>query len=44
MTLAKAQISDNYLDLVIFGTLHNLEIQDLKNSIQEIQRLGKKNI
>tara|TARA_B110000027_G_C16106143_1_gene295390 strand:+ start:942 stop:1601 length:660 start_codon:yes stop_codon:yes gene_type:complete len=35
--------SDNYFDLVIsLGTLHNLEIADLKSSIQEIQRLGKK--
>ena len=30
--------SDNHFDLVIsLGTLHNLEIADLKNSIQEIQ-------
>lgn len=39
----KLKFPDNYFDLVIsLGTLHNLEIQDLKNSIQEIQRLGKK--
>ena len=34
---------DNYFDLVIsLGTLHNLEIADLKKSIEEIERVGKK--
>ena len=38
----KLNFSDNYFDLVIsLGTLHNLEIAQLKCSIQEIQRLGK---
>ena len=38
----KLNFSDQYFDLVIsLGTLHNLEIAELKNSIQEIQRLGK---
>ncbi len=39
----KLNFPNNYFDLVIsLGTLHNLEISELKNSIQEIQRLGKK--
>ena len=38
----KLSFSDKYFDLVIsLGTLHNLEIAELKSSIQEIQRLGK---
>lgn len=33
---------DNYFDLVIsLGTLHNLELFDLKKSIKEIERVGK---
>ena len=39
----KLDFPNDYFDLVIsLGTLHNLEISELKNSIQEIQRLGKK--
>lgn len=39
----KLNFPNDYFDLVIsLGTLHNLEISELKNSIQEIQRLGKK--
>lgn len=34
---------DNFFDLVIsLGTLHNLELFDLKLSIKEIERVGKK--
>ena len=41
----KLDFPNDYFDLVIsLGTLHNLEISELKNSIQEIQRLGKKYI
>ena len=39
----KLNFPNDYFDLVIsLATLHNLEISELKNSIQEIQRLGKK--
>ena len=35
---------DNYFDLVIsINTIHNLEGKDLENSIQEIERVSKKN-
>lgn len=36
--------SENFFDLVIsFNCLHNLEIFDLKKSLKEITRVGKKN-
>ncbi len=39
----KIKFKKNYFDLVIsIGCLHNLEIFDLKNSLSEINRVGKK--
>ena len=39
----KFPFKKNYFDLVIsLGTLHNLNISDLKISLQEIERTGKK--
>ena len=39
----KFPFKKNYFDLVIsLGTLHNLSIEDLKKSIKEIERTGKK--
>ena len=41
----KFPFKNNFFDLVIsLATLHNLEIFDLKKSIEEIERVGKKNI
>ena len=41
----KFPFKNKNFDLVIsLGTLHNLEILDLKNSLQEIERTGKKKI
>lgn len=38
----KYKYDDNYFDLVIsLGTLHNLKINELKVSLQEIERVGK---
>ncbi len=39
----KFPFKNKYFDLVIsLGTLHNLNIEDLKKSLQEIERTGKK--
>ncbi len=39
---AKFKFDDNYFDLVIsIGCLHNLEVFDLKDSLEEIQRVSK---
>ena len=40
----KLEFEDNYFDLVIsVNTVHNLDIDDCKKSIQEISRVSKKN-
>ena len=40
----KYKYKSKYFDLVIsMGTLHNLGISDLKKSVSEIERVGKKN-
>ena len=40
----KLEFDDNYFDLVIsVNTVHNLDIDDCKKSIQEISRVSKKN-
>ena len=39
----KYKYKSKYFDLVIsMGTLHNLGISDLKKSVSEIERVGKK--
>ena len=42
--MQKLEFDDNYFDLVIsVNTVHNLDIDDCKKSIQEISRVSKKN-